>query len=291
MTAVSKRNNFKGMKAIFTWLSLALMIAMIPASTDAQILKNLVNNMKQPGADKASGQPSPGMTYHRPGTGPAISPADSAAAIKSFMTGTGGSGLFYQYRVTYHYTIKKRDSTVIDTMSLAITDGHNIRTDLGSSGASMDVLGHANQPRYSIRLFPDRRAFVFNIVDTAAVNSGGGMVYQVAKAGNESLLGYNCIHAKLTIFPAGVKNGGTTEDIWTSADVPGYTTLKNLSAVQGVTPKMMQALEQAGCGGMIVKVNVVSTVISMEMVLLTATRKSFPDAMFSIPAGYTETRY
>jgi hypothetical protein len=42
---------------------------------------------------------------------------------------------------------------------------------------------------------------------------------------------------------------------------------------------------------MIVKMSMVSTVISMEMVLMTATRKSFPDAMFSIPAGYTETRY
>ena len=279
------------MKRVCVWLAIVSIAVAAPVSSDAQVLKNLVNNMKQPGAGNASGQPAPGTTYRRAGMGPAISPADSAAAIKSFMTGTGGSGLYYQYRVTYRYTIKKRDSTVTDTMSLAITDGHNIRTNLGSSGTSMDVLGHANQPRYSIRLFPDRKAYVFNIVDTAAVNSGGGMVYQVAKVGNESLLGYNCIHAKLTIFPAGVKSVGTTEDIWVSVDVPGYATLKNLSAVQGVTPKMMQALEQAGCSGMIVKTNMVSTVISMEMVLITATRKSFPDAMFSIPAGYTETRY
>ena len=279
------------MKRVCVWLTIVSMGTAVPVSSDAQVLKNLVNNMKQQSAGKAPGQPAPGTTYRGPGTSPAISPADSAAAIKSFMTGTGGSGLNYQYRVTYHYTIKKRDSTMVDTMSLAITDGHNIRTDLGSSGARVVFLGHANQPRYGIRLFPDRKAFMFNISDTAAINSGGSMVYQVAKTGNESLLGYNCVHAKLTIFPAGIKSGGTTEDIWTSADVPGYATLKNLSAIEGVTPKMMQALEQAGCGGMIVKMSMVSTVISMEMVLITATRKSFPDALFSIPAGYTETRY
>ena len=34
---------------------------------------------------------------------PSISPADSAAAIKGFMTGTGGSGTLYQYRVIYTF--------------------------------------------------------------------------------------------------------------------------------------------------------------------------------------------
>jgi len=271
------------MKAVFIGLSLALMTAAGPVSSNAQVLKNLVNNMNQPGANKASGQP--GQPY--PGAKPSISPADSAAAIKSFMTGTGGSGLLYQYRVTYHFMIKKKDSVFVDTMSLAITDGRNIRTDMGSFGSKMEVIGHAGLPRYSIRLFPEKKNYSFNIIDTAAMNSGDRMVYKVAKVGNESVLGYNCIHSKMTIAVAGDKSGGTTEDIWTSTDVPGYSTLKNMAAVQGMTPKMMQALDQAGCGGMFVKVTTVSTIMSMEMTLFTAARKTFPDAMFQIPAGYT----
>ena len=52
-----------------------------------------------------------------------------------------------------------------------------------------EVLGHAGMPRYSVRLFPDSKTYVFNIIDTAALNSGGGMVYQVAKVGNETCFG------------------------------------------------------------------------------------------------------
>jgi hypothetical protein len=278
-------NNYNSMKALFIGLSLALMTAAAPVSSDAQVLKNLVNNMKQPDASKASGQP--GQSYLRPK--PSISAADSAAAIKSFMTGTGGSGMLYQYRVTYHFMVRKKDSSFVDTMSLAITDGHNLRTDMGSFGSKMEVIGHANLPRYSIRLFSERKTFSFNIIDTAALNSGDRMVYKAARVGTESVLGYNCVHSKLTIAVAGDKSGGTTEDIWTSTEVPGYSTLKNLAAVQGMTPKMVQALDQAGCGGMFVKVTTVSTVISMEMTLLTAARKSFPDALFQIPAGYTQS--
>ena len=35
------------MKNAYTWLTILLMAAAIPLSSDAQLLKNLVNNMKQ----------------------------------------------------------------------------------------------------------------------------------------------------------------------------------------------------------------------------------------------------
>jgi D-arabinose 1-dehydrogenase-like Zn-dependent alcohol dehydrogenase len=64
---------------------------------------------------------------------------------------------------------------------------------------------------------------------------------------------------------------------------------------QHVTPKMMQAMEQAGCDGFIVKMQMQSPQqqqaqamqFSMNMVLITAARKDFPASMFEIPAGYT----
>lgn len=272
------------MKSVFTWLSLALMTAMVPVSTDAQMLKNLVNNMKTGAPNKSTGQP--GTLYGK--SKPSISPADSAAAIKAFMTSTGGSGLFYQYHVVYTFKGKNnKDSTSNDTLSTAVSDGHNMCADLGLLGSRMRVLGHAGMPRYSVRVFPDSKTYVFNIIDTAALNSGGGMVYQVTKVGNERVLGYNCIHSRMTIYPAGVKSGGTTEDMWTSVDVPGYAELKKLALNQNVTPKMMQALEEAGCGGSFVKMEMQSKIISMDMQLITAERKNFPASMFQIPQGYT----
>ena len=272
------------MRAVFTWLSLALMTATVPVSSDAQVLKNLLDNMKQPGASKASGQPGPTYSHAKP----SISPADSAAAIKNFMSGTGGSGLLYQYRVVYTFKKGNKDSTSSDTLSTAVTDGHNIRTDLNFVGARMQVIGLAGMPRYSVRVFPDSKTYIFNIIDTAAINSGGGMVYQVTKIGSERVLGYNCIHSRMAIYPAGAKSAGTTEDIWTSVDVPGYADFKKLALNQNATPKMTQALEEAGCGGSFVKVEMQSKIISMDMQLITAERKNFPASMFQIPPGYTQ---
>jgi hypothetical protein len=205
------------------------------------------------------------------------------------MTSTGGSGLLFQYHLTYTFKGKNnKDSTSSDTLSTAVTDGHNIRADLDLLGTRMQVLGHAGMPRYSVRVFPDSKTFVFNIIDTTAINSGGGMVYQVAKVGNERVLGYDCIHSRMTTYPAGVKSGGTTEDIWTSVDVPGYAELKKLALNQNVTPKMMEALEQAGCGGSFVKMEIQSKIISMDMELIAAQRMNFPASMFQIPPGYTQ---
>lgn len=266
------------MKIIYTGLAVILMTAALPLTSGAQMLKNLVNNMK------------PGTAYGKPK--PSISPADSAAAIKSFMSSTGGSGLLYQYHVIYTFKGKNnKDSTSSDTLSTAVTDGHNVCTDLDLLGTRMQVLGHAGMPRYSVRVFPDSKTYVFNIIDTTAINSGGGMVYQVTKIGNERILGYNCIHSRLTIYAAGVKSGGTVEDIWTSVDVPGYADLKKLALTQNVTPKMIEALEQAGCGGSFVKAELQSKVISMDMQLITAERKNFPASMFRIPPGYTQKSY
>jgi hypothetical protein len=298
------------MKAAYIWLVITLITVAIPLSSDAQLLKNLVNNMKQSIANKPAGQPATGAgktdsaskakaaydsTYltqlmakaSKPK--PSISPADSAAAIKSFMTGTGGSGLIYQYHIVYTFKGKNnKDSVVSDTLSTVITDGHNVHSDLGMLGTRMQVIGHAGMPRYSVLLYPDTKNFVFNIIDTAAINSGGTTTYQVIKVGNETVLGYNCIHSKMTTTTAGQRSG-ITQDIWTCAAVPGYTDLKKMTLNQNVTPKMMQALEQAGCGGAFVKMDMQAKGFSMDMQLIAAERKTFPASMFQIPAGYTQS--
>ena len=158
---------------------------------------------------------------------------------------------------------------------------------MGVLGSRMVVLGHVGMPRYSLTLHPDNKTYTFNIIDTAAINAGNGLTYQVTKVGNETVQGYNCIHSKMTTMIGGKTQ--VTEDLWTSADVPGYAMLKSLIAIQNVTPKMMQTLDQAGCGGMFVKMSMQSTSFSMDMLLITASRKTFPDAMFQLPAGYTQT--
>jgi hypothetical protein len=50
---------------------------------------------------------------------------------------------------------------------------------------------------------------------------------------------------------------------------------------------MMKALEQAGCNGFFVKMSMHTTAYSLDMVLIKATRKTFPASDFEIPAGFT----
>ncbi|MDR3714659.1 MAG: DUF4412 domain-containing protein [Puia sp.] len=296
------------MKKTLACLTIALTAAFLPHPSRAQFLKNILNNAKQNITGKTAGNASQTasktdstgkskplydssyfaqMMAKAKKTKPSISPADSAAAIKNFMTGTGGSGMFYQYRVAYTFTMRGKDSTSVDTMSTSITDARNVRSDLGVLGGKMDVIGHADMPRYSMILYPSTKTYVFNIIDTAAINSGDQNTYRVTKAGNETVAGYPCIHSKMAITPAGGKSTVITEDVWTSTGVPGYTALKSSMAVRNVTPKMMQALDQSGCSGFIVKVGATSKTFTMYMVLITADRKTFPASQFQVPSGYT----
>ena len=82
----------------------------------------------------------------------------------------------------------------------------------------------------------------------------------------------------------------STEDIWTSVDVPGYDLIKKATLQLNITPGMMKALNDAGCGGFFVKMQSGDKDYSMTMQLVKADKQSFPASMFKIPNGYTESK-
>ena len=217
-----------------------------------------------------------------------VSPADSAAAINSFKNGAGGSGILYQYLITTTIKTQGRDSTFRDTMSMAIADNYNMRSDFGTGGITTQTINYAGMPKYSIILMPQSKTYMLHIKDTANSITSDKLIYKVTKVGNENVQGYKCIHAKLTITLE--RNKEITEDIWTSKDVPGYLNLKKMAAVQNVTPKMMQAIDQAGCDGFFIKMVMQNMGYSMTMLLINSSRKNFPSSMFQISAGYVKAR-
>jgi hypothetical protein len=105
------------------------------------------------------------------------------------------------------------------------------------------------------------------------------MTYTVTKIGTETVAGYSCVHAKLSIVTTDQKTT-VVEDIWTSTAVPGYAEMKKLTVqTKNISVKMLDALDQAGCGGYPVKMTMQPTggatgskdlSISMDMVLITA---------------------
>jgi hypothetical protein len=92
--------------------------------------------------------------------------AADSAAVKTFMTATGGSGMLYQYRVAYDFKRNGKDSALVDTMSSAYSNGYT-HVDMDMLGMKMQLLGHVNQPKYAVVLYPESKSYKLNTVDTA----------------------------------------------------------------------------------------------------------------------------
>ncbi len=223
--------------------------------------------------------------------GGGVSAADSVAAIRSFMTASGGSGIFYQYQTVI--TSKKGNSR--DTSNSYLAANGNGRSEMrinmpGVSSGKIINIGHATQRQYSVMLDPDDKTYSLNVIDTSLINSGGGENYQVTKIGNETVHGYPCIHSKMvSTIGSGLFKSKSTMDIWTSTAVPGYALYKKLGSIENVKPKMMAALDNAGAGGFFVKMVAGDKDYTMTMSLVQAEEKTFPGSLFQIPAGYKQS--
>jgi len=294
------------MKKIHSYLAILIIIVSIyPLSTNAQIFKNILNLAKNRAAQATKAKDSAAVfgpkydsltaaahqmaadtagmmgNMSKPGSGVTVSSADSATYIKSLMTATGGNGIAFQYLTT---SSTKKSQNIKDTMSMFITYSGESHVDMSSN---MILISHGTQSkyRYTALLYPSYKSFTLSISDTSALSSSDKSTYRFSKIGNETVEGYNCIHSKLTIT-----NGNIiiTEDLWTSTEVPGYSVIKKMMGSQrNVTIKMLQAMEQAGCMGFIVKLETQNQYISMTMLLANIKQKNLPASLFEIPSDYT----
>ncbi len=225
--------------------------------------------------------------------GGGVSAADSAAAIKTYMSANGGSGTYYEYTVESN---TKEHGTVKSISKLYFTNNGegrsemNVAAMMGAKNAiPLIVIAKMEQPHYSVIIDNENKDYSLNVIDTSLIN----MVhqkYQVTKIGNETVNGFNCVHAKLvSTTGSGMFKSTSTEDIWNSVDVPGYAIFKKATVQQNITPAMMKALNDAGCGGFFVKMTSSDKHYSMTMQLTKAEKQSFPASLFKIPAGYKES--
>jgi Domain of unknown function (DUF4412) len=226
--------------------------------------------------------------------GKSISAADSADAIKSFRSASGGRGIVYEFITDIN---SKQRGTVKDTTMTYFTMSGEGRTEMNlagmiglNGGHKLVSLSRISSSRYSITLDESDNTYSLNVIDSSLLNAGGAN-YTVTKIGEETVNGYHCIHAKLVseYGTSGFKTT-TTHDVWTSSQVPGYAELKKMTANQRVPVKMMRALEQAGVDGAMVKMNLQSREITMSVSLISAKEKTLPASLFIIPSGYKESQ-
>jgi hypothetical protein len=226
--------------------------------------------------------------------GGGISAADSAAAIRSYKTAKGGSGVYYETTTT---TTNKQSGTVKTVLRTYFTESGEARGEMdlaammgAKNSKPMVQISRLSIPNCGVVLNDDQKKYSLNVIDTSLINSDATQ-YKITKIGNETADGYNCTHAKLTTTSGkGMFSSTTTMDIWTSPAVPGYSSLRKMMATQSITVKMLQVLEQAGCGGQIVKMHSTGKDYSVDMELTKAEKKTFPASLFMIPAGYTQSQ-
>lgn len=225
--------------------------------------------------------------------GGGVSAADSAAALKKFSTANGGSGTYYEYTIesnTKEHGSMKNISKMYLTSNGEGRSEMNLAAMMGAKNATpLIVIGRMEQPHYSVIIDNENKEYSLNVIDTSFINSVH-QKYQVKKMGNETVDGFNCVHAKLvSTTGSGMFKSSSTEDIWTSVDVPGYAIFKKATVQQNITPAMTKALNDAGCGGFFVKMTSGDKHYSMTMQLTKAEKQSFPASLFKIPSGYKET--
>ena len=306
-------------KIFFSWLLTGSMVMAGSGAAHAQFFKNIVNTVKNTAQgranSKADGTTNKAIdkvdpTTGKPGTGTppdssaagmmkmlgvmtgggGVSAADSAKAISAFKQGNGGSGFHYEYLST---ATSKKNGTSKDTSYRWMTNGGEGRSEMrisfpGMSSGKLIVVGRISLQNYSILEDPDNKEYSLAVIDTALINSRQS-TYKVTRVGDETMNGYACVHVKLTSTSgSGLFKSSSTEDLWTSTAVPGYSLYRNLSD-QTVSFGMMKALEEAGAGGVMVKMTASGKDYSMTYDLVHAETGSYPASLFMIPAGYTQT--
>ena len=221
-------------------------------------------------------------------SGDGVSAQDSAKAIQSFKTASGGSGVMYQMLTT---TTSTRGATR-DTSTTWLLNSGEGRSEMripmpGVVSPKFINIGRVTEPTYSVTLEESTKTYSLNIIDTALLNSGISK-YQVTRIGNETVAGYPCIHSKIvTTTGSGMFKSSSTMDLWTSTAVPGYALFNKGLKMLSSTGSMLGALDKAGVGGYLVKLTAGDKDFTMTMVLMKAQQGSFPASLFEIPAGYT----
>jgi hypothetical protein len=225
--------------------------------------------------------------------GGGVSAQDSVAAINSFKNAEGGGGVHYAYRINISSNSGKKKYSSTDTTNMYFTNNGEGRIEMripmpGVQTNRMISIGRIREPQYTILLYPGSKTYLLNIIDTNLLK--GRDTYQITKIGSENADGYSCTHSRLvTTTGSGMFASSSTMDIWTSNAVPGASLFKSLLSLNPSQAGVFTALENAGCGGTLVKISISGKDYTLEEDLIRAEKKNYPADLFKIPGGYSES--
>ncbi len=227
---------------------------------------------------------------------------DSSAVSASVGSGSGDD-MYYELTTTS----SGKNVAINGTTKMYVSSKGNIRTEMNLSNSASPnknllpivLIGHADKPNESISIDDEKKSYTINHINPDDLNTEEKMQSTVTKVGEEKILGFNCVHAKII----SKKTMGSfysetdTVDLWKSKEVPMQSNVKELfnqfeSRTGNTTysPEATAQLKQMGCDGFTVKMEMGSKDVSMVMQLSKVEHRDLPASMFEIPGGYKEMK-
>lgn len=210
----------------------------------------------------------------------------TAAFLFTALLAIAQSGAYFEYKVTSAKgmsgtsEMKHSEYGSISTVNMSSPK-------MPGGGMSMTTLAKKDNP--DVFYILNDKAKTYSEMKRSASTGGtheDNTNYTVKKVGNETINSYKCVHAIVT------SDKGTTEDIWTTKDIPDYGKYSEALSnnKQMSSSKHQKALKDAGCEGFPVKmVRKGKDGEDMTMELLKMEKKSYSKSDFEIPSGYTKS--
>lgn len=236
------------------------------------------------------------------GSNAANAVSDSSSFVSSSSSGSGDD---MYYELTTTSTGKNRNSEMITEMYVSAKGDMRVQMHVKSAPNGtrapmlMVLIGHADKPGESIMIDDSAKIYSIHQIDTVDVNTGFKTETSVTRVGEDRVLSFNSVHAKIISHKkiGSFYNITDTMDVWRSKDVPMQANVKALfSQYEARTGSYMYSketaasLKQMGCEGFLVKMTLNGKDYSMVMQLTKAEHRNLPADMFQIPAGYRENK-
>lgn len=218
---------------------------------------------------------------------------------------TAGSGNDMYYETTT--TSSGKNVAINGTTKMFVSSKGDMRAEMNMFNAASPnknvlpivLIAHADKPNEGIAIDAEKKTYTINQISPNDLNTEEKIQSIVTKVGEEKILGFNCVHARIISKKTMGSFYSTidTIDLWKSNDVPMQANVKKLfnqfESRTGNTmysPEATAQLKQMGCDGFTVKMQIESKDALTVMQLTKVEHKDLPASMFEIPAGYKEVK-
>ena len=211
-----------------------------------------------------------------------------------------GKDMYYEYVST----TGSKDMTIKTNTRMYISSGGDMRVEMdmensrGKGPVKIVTIGHSDKPNESISIEDGDKTYSINHFRDSDFNTGQKVQSTATKIGEEKILGFNSVHAKIISNKSigSLYSNTDTLDLWRSNEVPLLASVKELmekfDTKTGMlySPDVAAQLKQMGCEGFMTKLELHSKHTSVTETLVKVEHRDLPSNIFQIPAGYKETK-